>query len=243
MSPRLLDRTALAGAVLALLVAGCTTAAGTPAPSASAPPSLIAVGPSAAASASPAPLASGSGSDGPASPATNPSGATPPSAPPAAPSTEATPVPNQEPFQLSSPAFTDQTAIPVANTCKGRNVSPELDWSSVPAGTAALVLFVDDPDGRDWVHWSVLDLPPATMQLPEALAPDAAGIQQGRNDFGNVGYGGPCPPSGTHHYRFRLYALAAPLGLAGHPDGTAVRAALARARVLGRATLTGTVKA
>jgi len=152
-------------------------------------------------------------------------------------------VPNQEPFQLSSPAFTDQTAIPVANTCKGRDISPELDWSSVPAGTAALVLFVDDPDGRDWVHWSVLDLPPATMQLPEALAPDAAGIQQGRNDFGNVGYGGPCPPSGTHHYRFRLYALAAPLGLAGHPDGTAVRAALARARVLGRATLTGTFKA
>ena len=152
-------------------------------------------------------------------------------------------MPNQEPFQLSSPAFTDQTAIPVANTCKGRNVSPELDWSSVPAGTAALVLFVDDPDGRDWVHWSVLDLPPVTMQLPEALAPDAARIQQGRNDFGNVGYGGPCPPSGTHHYRFRLYALAAPLGLSGHPDGTAVRAALARARVLGRATLTGTVRA
>jgi Raf kinase inhibitor-like YbhB/YbcL family protein len=243
MSPRLLDRTALAGAVLALLVAGCTTAAGTLAPSASAPPSLVGVGPSAAASATPAPQSSGSGSDGRASPATNPSGATPPTEHSAAPSTEATPVPNQEPFQLSSPAFTDQTAIPVANTCKGRDVSPELDWSSVPAGTAALVLFVDDPDGRDWVHWSVLDLPPATMQLAEALAPDAAGIQQGRNDFGNVGYGGPCPPSGTHHYRFRLYALAAPLGLAGHPDGAAVRAALARARVLGLATLIGTVKA
>jgi Raf kinase inhibitor-like YbhB/YbcL family protein len=131
----------------------------------------------------------------------------------------------------------------VANTCKGRDVSPEMDWSSVPAGTAALVLFVDDPDGRDWVHWSVLDLPPTTMQLPDALAPDAPGIQQGRNDFGKVGYGGPCPPSGTHHYRFRLYALAEPLGLSGHPDGTTVRAALARARVLGRATLTGTFQA
>jgi Raf kinase inhibitor-like YbhB/YbcL family protein len=226
MSPPLLDRPALAGVVLALIVVGCTSPAGTPASSASVQPSLVAVG-----------------SRGAASPATSPSGATQPSEPSASPSTEATPVPNQEPFQLSSPAFTDQTAIPVANTCKGRDVSPELDWSSVPAGTAALVLFVDDPDGRDWVHWSVLDLPPATMQLPEGLTPDAAGIQQGRNDFGNVGYGGPCPPSGTHHYRFRLYALASPLGLAGHPDGSAVRAALGRARVLGIATLTGTFKA
>ena len=150
---------------------------------------------------------------------------------------------NQEPFQLSSPAFNDQTAIPVAHTCKGRDVSPELDWSSAPAGTTALVLFVDDPDGRDWVHWAVLDLAPSTTQLAEALRPDAPGVQQGRNDFGNVGYGGPCPPSGTHHYRFRLYALAAPLGLPGHPDGAAVRAALARATVLGTAMLTGTVKA
>jgi Raf kinase inhibitor-like YbhB/YbcL family protein len=152
-------------------------------------------------------------------------------------------VPNTEPFQLFSPAFADQTAIPVDLTCKGRDVSPELDWSGAPAGAAALVLFVDDPDGRDWVHWSVLDLPPTATQLPAELAPDAAGIQQGRNDFGKVGYGGPCPPSGTHHYRFRLFALAEPLGLSGHPDGAAVRAALARARVLARATLIGTFKA
>jgi len=228
MSSPLVDRLPFAAALLTFVVAACSSATGTPAPSAAAPPSLAA-GPSATASAS----------IGSASPTVHPTGA----APTPAPSTQATTVPNQEPFQLSSPAFTDQTAIPVGNTCKGRNVSPEMDWSSVPAGTAALVLFVDDPDGRDWVHWSVLDLPPATTQLPEALPSDAAGIQQGRNDFGNVGYGGPCPPSGTHHYRFRLYALAGPLGLSGHPDGAAVRAALARATVLGRATLTGTVKA
>lgn len=232
MSLRLMDRLLLAAAVLSL-VAGCATVAGTPAASADVPSGLVGAGPSSAPSAS----------IEPASPAVAPSSAAATPSPTTAPTTEATPVPNPEPFQLSSPAFTDQTAIPVANTCKGRNVSPEMDWSSVPTRTAALVLFVDDPDGRDWVHWSVLDLPPATMQLPEALPTEAAGIQQGRNDFGNVGYGGPCPPSGTHHYRFRLYALAAPLGLSGHPDGAAVRATLARATVLGRATLTGTVKA
>jgi hypothetical protein len=242
MSSRLTDRVPLAAAVLALLVAACTTATGTPAPSTAAPSSLAA-GPSSGASASPAPSGPGSGSVGSAPPTLEPSGAEATPLITTAPSTEATPVPNPEPFQLSTPAFTDQTPIPVANTCKGSNVSPEMDWSSVPAGTAALVLFVDDPDGRDWVHWSVLDLPPTTMQLPDALAPDAPGIRQGRNDFGKVGYGGPCPPSGTHHYRFRLYALAAPLGLSGHPDGTAVRAALARARVLGRATLTATFQA
>jgi phosphatidylethanolamine-binding protein (PEBP) family uncharacterized protein len=97
----------------------------------------------------------------------------------------------------------------------------------VPAGTKALVLLVVDPDANQFVHWTVL----------------ASAFQQGRNDFGNVGYGGPCPPSGTHHYRFTLSALAAPLKLAGHPSGSAVRTALAATKVLGRATLIGTSKA
>ena len=69
------------------------------------------------------------------------------------------------------------------------------------------------------------------------MRPSAAAPQQGRNDFGKVGWGGPCPPSGTHHYRFTLTALAAPLGLPDHPTGADVRAALARARVVGKATL------
>lgn len=118
-------------------------------------------------------------------------------------------------------------------------MSPPLAWSGVPAGTAALVLFVDDPDGRDWVHWTVLDIPPATTSLPEGVAPSGP-PQQGRNDFGNVGYGGPCPPSGIHHYRFTVYAVAARLGLPGTPDGRAVRSALASADVLGKTTLVGT---
>ena len=146
-------------------------------------------------------------------------------------------------FVLTSPAFADGQPIPREYTCKGQDVSPELAWDGVPAGTAALVLFVDDPDGRDWVHWIVLDLPADARELPKGVAPSADRPQQGQNDFRKVGYGGPCPPSGTHHYRFTLSALAAPLGLSGHPGGDDVRAALGRATVLGQVRLTGTFAA
>jgi Raf kinase inhibitor-like YbhB/YbcL family protein len=146
-------------------------------------------------------------------------------------------------FRLTSPAFEAGASIPARFTCHGADRSPALAWSGVPEGTRALVLFVDDPDGRNWVHWSVLDLAPDTDGLHEGVAPSADPPQQGRNDFGNVGYGGPCPPSGTHHYHFTLSALARPLGLAGHPGGAAVRAALGNAHVLGRATLIGIVAA
>ncbi len=104
------------------------------------------------------------------------------------------------------------------------------------------MLLVDDPDAGDFTHWIVLDLPGADGSLPGGLAPSAATPEQGTNDFGKVGWGGPCPPSGTHHYRFTLTALGAPLGLADHPGGDAVRAALAKATVLGTATLTGTYR-
>ncbi len=148
----------------------------------------------------------------------------------------------QEPFSITSTAFAEGGPIPVDCTCRGSDVSPDLAWTSVPAGTAALVLFVDDPDGHDWVHWSVLDLAPTLAGLPRSMSPSAASPQQGRNDFGRVGYGGPCPPSGTHHYRFTLYALAAPLGLSGHPHGSVVRSALAAAAPLAAVTLVGTFR-
>jgi Raf kinase inhibitor-like YbhB/YbcL family protein len=152
-------------------------------------------------------------------------------------------MPSTGPLTLTSTAFDDGGPIPAEFTCKGADVSPALAWSGVPDGTQSLVLFVDDPDGHDWVHWSVLDLDRSTTGLPRHVQPDEAAIRQGRNDFGKVGYGGPCPPSGTHHYRFTLSALARPLALDGHPDGAAVRAALRSADVLGTARLVGTVQA
>jgi Raf kinase inhibitor-like YbhB/YbcL family protein len=162
-----------------------------------------------------------------------------------APGPSATPnaTPSPEPFVLASSAFDDGAAIPRPFTCDGADRSPALAWTGVPAGTRALVLVVDDPDARGFVHWLVLDLPPgAAGSLPPGVAADAPSPQQGRNGFGRVGWGGPCPPSGTHHYRFILSALAAPLGLAGHPDGAAVQKALKGATVLGQATLRGTYR-
>jgi Raf kinase inhibitor-like YbhB/YbcL family protein len=105
-------------------------------------------------------------------------------------------------------------------------------------------LLVDDPDARDFVHWIVLDVPGADSGLPKGIDPRAASPHQGTNDFGKPGWGGPCPPSGTHRYRFTLTALAAPLGLGGHPGGDTVRAALnaGHANVLGTASLEGTYR-
>jgi Raf kinase inhibitor-like YbhB/YbcL family protein len=143
-------------------------------------------------------------------------------------------------FTLTSTAFAEGGAIPTEFSCDGANVSPPLSWAGVPAGTEALVLVVDDPDARGFVHWIVLDLPGTDGSLPQAVSPTADSPQQGTTSFGKVGWGGPCPPSGTHHYRFTLTALAAPLGLPGHPSGPDVAAALGGANVFGTAVLTAT---
>jgi hypothetical protein len=145
-------------------------------------------------------------------------------------------------YQLTSTAFTEGGTIPREVTCDGPGGSPQLTWTGVPTGAAALVLLVDDPDARDFVHWIVLDLPGSNGELAAGVDPGAASPQQGTNDFGKTGWGGPCPPSGTHHYRFTLTALSAPLGLPGHPAGEVVRKALRdhRSAVLGSAVLTGT---
>lgn len=161
-------------------------------------------------------------------------------APSPTPSPSPSPTSPPAPFVLTSSAFVDGAPIPARYACTGADVSPPLAWSGVPAGTASLVLLVDDPDARDFLHWSVLDLPPTASTLPEGIAASAPTPQQGTNDFGKVGYGGPCPPSGTHHYRFTLFALAGPIDLPGHPDPKTVRAALATTTVVARASLSGT---
>lgn len=145
-------------------------------------------------------------------------------------------------FSLTSTAFEDGGDIPREFTCDGTNVSPPLSWTGVPTGAGALVLVVDDPDARGFVHWIALDLPGTDGDLPKGVSPSADSPQQGRNDFGKAGWGGPCPPSGTHRYRFTLTAIAAPLGLAGHPNGQEVAEALGTTDILGQATLSATYR-
>lgn len=121
-------------------------------------------------------------------------------------------------IKLTSSAFQAGGLIPAQYTCAGPNGSPPLAWTDVPAAAKSLALIVDDPDAPrgTWVHWVVYDLPPATKELPAGVPAQEAitgGGRQGKNDFGQVGYGGPCPPSGTHRYNFKLYALNTALNL------------------------------
>ncbi len=117
---------------------------------------------------------------------------------------------------ITSPAFAANTAIPAKYTCQGDDTTPALNWSAPPGGTKSLALIVDDPDapGGVWVHWVVYNLPADSRGLPEGASSGKstasslpAGAVQGKNSFRRVNYGGPCPPSGEHHYRFQLYAL------------------------------------
>lgn len=113
---------------------------------------------------------------------------------------------------VQSPAFEEGGRIPAIYTCDDRNISPPLSWSNVPDSTKSLALICDDPDAPagTWVHWVLFNIPPDTTALPENMPPEEQlenGAEQGQNDFGEIGYGGPCPPRGTHRYYFRLYAL------------------------------------
>lgn len=116
-------------------------------------------------------------------------------------------------MEITSSAFASGETIPTRYTCEGVDVSPPLQWTGVPDEAESLTLICDDPDapGGTWSHWVLYDLPADTNQLEEGVPsggePDVGGTQ-GRNDFGDVQYGGPCPPPGpAHRYYFRLYAL------------------------------------
>ena len=116
-------------------------------------------------------------------------------------------------IQLTSDAFANGQSIPAKYTCKGRNISPALAWTEPPAGTQSLALIMDDPDapGGTWVHWVLFNIPASARNLQEDLP--ASGISVGKNSWGDMRYGGPCPPSGTHRYFFKLYALDTGLSL------------------------------
>jgi Raf kinase inhibitor-like YbhB/YbcL family protein len=129
------------------------------------------------------------------------------------------------PFQLTSTAFAEGADIPSEHTCDGANRPIPLEWTGAPDGTAEFALVMDDPDARGFVHWVVVGIPGSATGLEGGSLP--AGAREGRGDFGRAGYGGPCPPSGSHRYQFTLYALSSPLGLSGTPTAAEVRTAAA----------------
>lgn len=151
-------------------------------------------------------------------------------------------------FTLSSPAFAPNASIPMLHTCDGRDVSPPLQWSGLPAGTKSLALVVDDPDAPDpaaprvtWVHWVLYNLPVGTDGLPAGVdaAQLPAGTREGINDWKRTGYGGPCPPIGRHRYFHKLYALDTVLADLGQPDKGQLLKAI-EGHVLAQAELVGT---
>ena len=148
---------------------------------------------------------------------------------------------------LSSPAFTDNAAIPKQYTCEGGDVSPPLSWSNAPQGTKSFALIIDDPDAPDprapkmtWVHWVIVNIPADTHALPEGAAQHGlpSGAVQGLNDWKRTGYGGPCPPVGRHRYFHKLYALDTLLS-ADRPTKATLLDAL-KGHILAEAQLIGT---
>lgn len=151
-------------------------------------------------------------------------------------------------MEISSPAFDAEQSIPTRYTCDGRDVSPPLSWSDIPAQAKSLALIVDDPDAPDpaaprmiWVHWVLYNLPVTSTGLAEAVTAAALpdGTREGLNDWKRTGYGGPCPPIGRHRYYFRLYALDTELADLHHPTKPVLLKAMA-GHVLAEAELMAT---
>lgn len=148
---------------------------------------------------------------------------------------------------VESSAFTEGEAIPPRYTCDGENVSPPLAWSGVPGETAALAVIVDDPDAPagTWVHWVLYGLDPGLTDLPEGVPARETvldGARQGRNDFKEIGYGGPCPPRGQRHrYAFKVYALDASPELGAGASKAELLEAM-DGHVLAEGRLTGTYR-
>ena len=148
-------------------------------------------------------------------------------------------------IQITSPAFAAEAPIPLDYSCKGNNTSPALSWTEPPAGTKSFALILEDPDAPGtsaWVHWVIFNIPASMRGLDEAVPTDAKlndGSLQGRTSANTNGYHGPCPPTGTHHYFFKLYALDTILSLSSDANKDAVLAAI-KGHVLANAQLMGT---
>lgn len=148
-------------------------------------------------------------------------------------------------IQLTSSAFTEGQPIPAQYTCQGADISPPLKWTGVPDNAKSLALICDDPDAPrgTWVHWVLYGLPASVSEL-DAHCPTTPTLpnvaKQGRNDFGRLGYGGPCPPPGKpHRYQFKLYALDAQVTLDPGATKAQLLAAM-RNHILAEGRLMGT---
>lgn len=148
-------------------------------------------------------------------------------------------------FRLNSPSFPNGGILAKKFTCDGADASPEMHWTEPPGGTRSLALIVDDPDAPagTWVHWVLYELAGETRQLAEGAGKNRRlprGAREGRNDFGKIGYNGPCPPKGDfHRYFFKLYALGKETGLPPGASKSDLEHAmqssiLARAEIIGR---------
>lgn len=149
---------------------------------------------------------------------------------------------------LTSDAFANGGTIPAKYTCTGRNISPALAWTDPPAGTQSFALIMDDPDAPvgTWVHWVLYNIPPETRSLEEDLPVTGKNVSEGqgspfvgRNSGGNIGYDGLCPPSGTHRYFFKLYALDETIGLLPGADKGELLKAM-EGHILAQGELVGT---
>ena len=147
-------------------------------------------------------------------------------------------------MEIKSQAFAQGGLIPAKHTCDGADVSPPLAWSGAPAGTKSFALISDDPDAPvgTWVHWVMWNIPAEARALEENVPKKDTlpnGARQGTTDFKRIGYGGPCPPSGTHRYYFKLYALDAALDLQASTTRKVLEKTM-QGHILAQAELTGT---
>jgi Raf kinase inhibitor-like YbhB/YbcL family protein len=148
------------------------------------------------------------------------------------------------PFEITSTAFAPQASIPQEHTCDGQDSSPPLSWGEPPQGTESFALICDDPDAPvgTWVHWVLFNIPADQRSLPENVpAQDqlSDGSLHGRNSWRRRDYGGPCPPSGTHRYFFKLFALDTRLALKAGATKQSVLDAM-EGHILAQAELVGT---
>ena len=142
-------------------------------------------------------------------------------------------------LDLKSDAFLNGQSIPAKYSCIGKNISPALTWSNPPAGTQSFALIVDDPDAPagTWVHWVLFNIPSTTTSLEESA--DISAVAVGKNSSGNMRYDGPCPPSGTHRYYFKLYALDSILDLSSGASKEQLLPAM-KGHILAQGELMGT---